>query len=212
MKLFIFKTFLILLFTSCGKKVTVKGRAYNALTNEGISDVSVNISREKFSLFSYDGAGSKSIESDITDSEGKYVIEYRHKTRSYRMLFTYDEDSFIALDPRQNTLSQENKEIDFPLVPITYVKYKIKNTNCIDQNDEIEIFSCSEFDLNTCNTAWGGQAGYVGCVDYESLEFGEQMAGEMYFHWIVTKNNVTTHHYDTIYLEPFQDYTYEILY
>lgn len=217
MKQLIFITLLILLSISCGKKVTVKGRAYNALTNEGISDVSVNISREKANLtFSYDGAGSKSIDSDITDSDGKYSIDYRHKSRSYQMFFSYDEDRYIALNSQQYNLSQENKTIDFPLVPIGYLKQKVENVSCFDENDLLSIVKSHEIHKND----YGNEIIWEGCVDWEysgSLDGSPQgyvfvMMGWHYAKGFVIKNGVQTEIKDSIYVGEQEFVTWHIKY
>ena len=203
---------LVLILLSCGKKVTVKGRVYNPIDNEGIEGIDVQLSRSKVGFFSYDGTGSQAIENTTTNQDGNYLINYRHNNRSFRLFFSVDEELYINAEPVQYNISQQNNTIDVPLVPVSYIKYHIENINCFDENDKVEIFSCNEFLQQQCELAWGGQVGYNGCFESTTDNYAKSPSGKMYYHWIVTKNNTVTHHYDTLFLEPFQEHYFEILY
>jgi hypothetical protein len=131
------------------------------------------------------------------------------------MYFLNDDDLYFRVESEMKFLeSNSSQTIDYKLVPSAYLKYKIHNVNCFDENDEIQIFSCSDFEKSeSCLFPLGGVASWLfGCSEYEFINYISKMSGKQYLHWIVTKNNITTHHYDTITLAPYEQRYYEILY
>jgi hypothetical protein len=202
--------FLVLLLFSCGKQVTVKGRIYNPVTNLGIKDVEVIIGREKIGVpFSTDGTGGKILEQTTSDAEGNYSAQFRQKrSRAYYLGFKFDHEKYFNITSENQDVSDGGKTIDLPLVPASYIKFHIKNENCFDSNDKIFITLLDDFGQYSISNGWG----YDGCSEYTDDKFNRIISGNLYFHWVVTKNNVSNHYYDTIYLVSFENKYYEILY
>lgn len=217
MKHLLIISIVILILVSCGKQTTIKGKVYNTLDGEGITDIEITLGRANESLFPVsDGPGGKIIAETRTDSDGNYVFQERiRKNKNYSMAFKVNNDFYFAVDGATSlthSISQENQTIDLSLVPVSYIKHHIKNIDCFDGNDEIEIFSCNEILQQQCTISWGGQSGFKGCFEFTTDNYDATAAGNMFYHWKVTKNNEVTHHYDTLFLEPFEEHYYEILY
>lgn len=194
------------------KKTQLLGRVYNPVTNEGISGVKVYVGKQKNGVpGSVDGQGSKLLASTETDNSGNfYLNEKLSKNKTYNFRFNYDEEKYFAIEGYSSTVSfsNDNQAINWPLVPTAYIRKKIKNINCFNSDDKIEIYACDDFGVIPCNTAYT----LIGCSDVENTDFLKTISGTIKYHWIVTKNNIVTHHYDTIYLAPFEERYYEILY
>ena len=191
---------------SCGKKVTVKGRVYNLIDNEGIEGVDVQLSRSKVGFFAYDGAGSKAIENTTTDQDGNYLISYRHNNRSFRLFFSVDEEQYINTEPVQYNISQQNNTIDVPLVSLSFLKLKISNVNCEDSDDEIFY----QRHWLSGNESSNGVSQF-GCFDYEG-EFFKVPMGAYKYTWDVTRNGVTESFEEEFYIDKGEEKVFEILY
>lgn len=205
-------TIFAFLAVSCKKKVTITGRVYNPVTNEGISGVNVTLSKQKMGVpGSVDGSGANILASTVTDANGNYsFIEKLNKNKSYGIGFAKDDNLYYQIEGEHKNVDagESNLIINWPLVPAAYIKFHIKNTNCFDASDDIFITLLDDFDEYSINNGWG----YSGCAEYTSDDFGRIISGNLYFHWKVTKNSIVTHFYDTITLAPFEQRYYEILY
>lgn len=99
-------------------------------------------------------------------------------------------------------------QLEYPLIPAAYIKLSFLNVNCFDENDHFELYVSDDFDVIPSNIPFV----LNGCDGYQSNEFKKTVSGTIYYHWIVTRNGVTTNHYDTLYLSPFEQRTFEIQY
>ena len=213
MKKLVFLVLLCIILSACGKDTTVSGRVYDPNTNQGIANIKVIVSKEKINPipFSWDGAGATTEATTTTDANGNYLLNFhKNKNRTYYLYFLNDDDLFYKIESEMKFLetNEVNQIIDYKLVPSAFIKKKIKNINCFDENDKIEIYASDDFGEIPSNIPYT----LIGCVDQTSATFGKTISGKIYYHWIVTKNNLTTHHYDTITLMPNEERYYEILY
>ncbi len=197
---------------ACKKEVTITGRVYNPVTNVGIPGVKVTLSKQKNGIpGSVDGSGANILASTVTDAFGNYsFIEKLNKNKSYGVGFSKDDNLYYQIEGEYKSVDagESNLIIDWTLVPAAYIKKHIKNVNCFDSNDKIELFTCDDFGEIPCNNPYI----LTGCVDQMSSDYLKTISGTIRYHWIVTKNNVVTHHYDTITLAPYEQRYYEILY
>ena len=171
------------------------GRVYNPVNNKGIPNIEVQVRKGKACL-SYDGCGSKLLESTTTDSDGYYSMEYRDNGEQY-LLFKHDIDAFYRVNSNIPGISG-NQEYDLLLVTKGYEQYSVINTNCFDSNDKLTItqrYHKSLPDLSLLN----GAAIYPGCMN-QTYSNSYVPMGWYVWKGTVTKNNITTPFADSIYV------------
>jgi hypothetical protein len=189
---------LTLLLASCGKKVTVKGRIYNPVTNLGIEGVEVIIGREKIGVpFSTDGSGGKDLEQTTSDAEGYYSAQFRQKrSRAYYLGFKFDHEKYFNITSENKDVSDGGKTIDLQLVPYGKLAKNIKNINCFDSNDQFVVTLKNE---NLQNYDLGGMQSYDGCYEHSGKANNVPMGLYVYTGYVF-KNGVTTTFRDSIYV------------
>ncbi len=189
---FIFGIFLVV---SCGKNRTVKGRVYNPVNGNGISGIEVQVRKGK-SCLSYDGCGSKLLESTTTDANGYYSMEYKDKGSQY-LLFKHDIDAYYRINSNIPGISG-NQEYDLLLVTKGYEQYSVINTNCFDSNDQLTITQRYHKSLPDLNLLTGLEV-YLGCIN-QTYSNSYVPMGWYVWKGTVTKNNITTPFSDSIYV------------
>jgi len=187
--------FSILLMVSCGKQRVVKGRVYNPVTGNGISGIEVQVRKGK-SCISYDGCGSKLLESTTTDANGNYSMQYRDKDDQY-LLFKHNIDDFYRINSNIPGISG-NQEYDLLLVTKGYEQYSIINTSCFDINDKLTITERYHKSIPSL-ILLNGDAVYSGCMNQT---YPNTLVPMGWYVWkgSVTKNNITTPFSDSIYV------------
>ena len=214
MKNYIVLIFVCLLLHSCGKKTTMKGRIVNPVTNTGIASIKVIVTKPKKCL-GYDGCGSKTIYETVSDENGYFLIEKRfRKSKTYTIEYKFDENKYRLFNKQVSPAGSDynGAVFEFQLISLSYFRQKIKNINCVNNADHLELYASDDFGI------WNPASVFTlnGCAesDYpgEFNGYYQIESGFKYFHWIVTKNSVVTHHYDTIFSPPFQEINHEILY
>jgi hypothetical protein len=74
------------------------------------------------------------------------------------------------------------------------VKLKIKNINCSGLDDVMK------FQIRNDYNEYEGYSGeWLGCYEY-SGGFAQRPAGLFIYHWQVTRNNQTSHFYDSLFV------------
>jgi hypothetical protein len=88
------------------------------------------------------------------------------KNRTYNLRFNEDEDLYFQIEGSLKNVGVDdnNKIINWPLVPTAYIKFHIKNSNCFDNNDNIFITAIDDYGEYSVNNGWG----YSGCAEYLS--------------------------------------------
>ena len=143
----------LLLDASCGKKTTVKGRVYNPVTGEGIPEIEVLVTKDKFSL-GYDGNGVKKIYSTKTDQNGEFVIEDRfRKSKTYKLYYIIDLEKYYMIQGEAENIGADSDgmQLEYPLIPAAYIKLSFLNVNCFDGNDHFELYVSDDFDVIPSN-------------------------------------------------------------
>jgi len=186
----------IFLLVSCGKERTVKGRVYNPVTGSGIAGIEVQVRKGKTCL-SYDGCGSKLLESTTTDANGYYAMRYRDKGGQY-LLFKHDIDDFYRMNSNIPGISG-NQEYDLLLVTKGYLQETITNINCFDSNDELSITSMYHKSLPDLTLQAINPAIYSGCFN-QTYSNSYVPMGWYVWKGTVTKNNISTPFADSIYV------------
>lgn len=214
-------TVLSFLVVSCKKKVTITGRVYNPVTNEGISGVKVTLSKQKTGVpGSVDGSGAKIIASGLTDANGNYsFIEKLNKNKGYGIGFSYDGNLYYQIEGEYKSINagEDNLIINWPLIPKGYVKGKIDNVNCFDSNDELKILRSYAHIPNLYgfeNSIYSGCFHYefTGSIDGSPQGYAYCPMGWHYATGTVTKNGITTPFKDSIYITAGGYHTWHLEY
>lgn len=94
----------------------------------------------------------------------------------------------------------EETYAEYHSVPMGALRKHLKNVNCFDDNDKIELYAQTEVNSVSPNV---GALEQLGCEDliYGGTSF-DNPSGKVYYHYFVTKNNITTEYYDTLEVIP----------
>ncbi|MBL1280728.1 MAG: hypothetical protein COA33_010665 [Fluviicola sp.] len=112
--------------------------------------------------------------------------------------------------------SQKNNVVNFTYAPCAFSKLIINNTSCFDSNDKLVLFQSDDLENINNNVGWN----HNGCVYWETsggtdgdpIGYSSINYGNVYYRWVVTKNNITTTYYDTVYYPVGNFTTYQINY
>jgi hypothetical protein len=83
----------------------------------------------------------------------------------------------------------------------------IINVDCFDENDKFILYSSDDYGVIP-NIPYE----LNGCISSISESYLRTVSGNVYYHWIVTKNSVTTEYFDTTYRAAFEEIEYTINY
>lgn len=199
---------LALFFSSCGKKTEMKGRIVNPVTGEGIPNIDVYVTRPKGGL-GYDGSGTKTVFSTVSDENGYFTIEKRfRKSKSYTISYGYDQKKYQLFDKQVSPAGAkyDGDYFEFSLVPIGRLLMNIQNQSCFDSNDNFSftLYPSVETDLISSGN-------FIGCYSH----FGGNNDSKMGWYKIkgnVTKNGITTPFADSIYVTEGGDHIWNINY
>jgi hypothetical protein len=206
MKWITYLTLCVVLFscTKVGKNVTVKGRVFNPITNEGYADVSVRLMvPETLSL----PGGYKTIKRTSTDNMGYFEIsagrlrsvwvQVEDLTGNHRIGWYVDNE----FETQHNLNANKGKKMlaDYHAVP--YGKYRIiiNNVNCQGPTDTIIIRQ-----QNQVNSMLDIDWIRTGCEGY-TTSYQDTPMGEMYISWKVIRGGVTTEFSDVLFINHNQE-------
>ena len=203
--LMIFSSILFLLaFTSCKKKITIKGRVMNPVIGEGIAGAEVKMER-------FDGYGGVSETfSTISSADGNFVLEKRSKSGWAHLTVEINGDYFETGWTKDNGVSfVRNSEIwprigkkrvaDYYAIPYGNLKESIKNTSCFDQNDSLVFNRDYKFDKKKESYDHRDQV-HIGCFESVDPLYLKYPMGWHYRSGYYVKNNVKTNFSDSIYI------------
>ena len=202
--------------TKFGKNVYVDGRVYNPITNEGIQGIPIKLYRYKLDSKDPLGSSSKTLETTLTDANGYYKME--HLSSPFHKVFVQlnsagnypigwvNNESTGEVEVRKG----KKNHLDYHMSQYGQIIIHIKNTACVNSNDNVKLyFDGGPYDGYTFNS--GLITELVGCIDVTDSPVKSSM-GYKYFHWQVTKNNVTTTFYDTIFVDNNQTAVLNVFY
>jgi hypothetical protein len=188
---------LLLFVLACKKEQTIHITAKNAATGKGYAGLGF-VLRETKGYVTPTGEVQKKVYEGTLNAQGEAVFDYKLKNnRSYVLTTLVPEEELCYINNTSYTLSNldDNYKFEFIFAGCAILQRKVKNTNCIDTNDKIEI-SIDNTVHSTTNNPWV----LNGCADYTTTPT-EAPAGTYTLHWIVTKNNISTDYYDTFNLD-----------
>src|SRR5690554_4091479 len=164
-KLGVFIIILSVVFMSCNRKTTLKGRVLNPVTNQGIEGFTIAVSKDTWEL----PGGAKTVGETTSDANGDFVLKF--KKSGYD--FSVYKEGYYNIGWYQNGAIQpgyylpvqkgKNMKADFYAVPYGELQINVKNINCFNQSDTLSIFrthSIPDYYDDVPNLAI-----YVGCID-----------------------------------------------
>ena len=189
----------IIVLISCSRKVTLKGRVLNPVTNQGIEGFTIAVSADTWEL----PGGAKLVGETTSDANGDFVLEFK-KSGYY---FSVYKEGYYSIGWYQNgeilpgqlsVGNGKNMKADFYAVPYGKLQINIKNMSCFDSSDKVMIYFDGESD-----DSWTFNHGLLyekhGCIDVMDSKVQSTM-GYKYFRWVSIKNNITTTYYDTVFV------------
>jgi len=212
-------TLILFILLSCakdGKRIFVEGKVLNPITGEGIEGIRVKIMKNALS------GGYKVLKETYTDADGNYELGVNSVAIDVYVRCDGDfglhiigwdlnfETEFVDIVTFRIPKKGRVYNADYHTVPEGGLKKSIINTSCFNDNDEIKIFAQDE--VVSINQS-AGPLMQTGCVSmlYGNDEF-DNPSGKIFYHYFVTKNNITTEHFDTLYVYPKQENIHVIEY
>ncbi|MEZ4938397.1 MAG: hypothetical protein R2799_12480 [Crocinitomicaceae bacterium] len=201
--------FLLFLF-SCEKtgNTTIKGRFYNGITGEPISDVTQSIEKVNTGA----NQSNKIIRYGQPNENGEYCYTFiwtGHNYIFYPLTNTEIAEKYWGENLSNFQIPKKETTVrDYALYPYGYIRFKLVNLNCFDNSDEIIVYRDNEAGYLASNISFS----HNGCNSFDPGLYEKYAMGHYYLSWEVTKNNITTIHYDTIYLNQGDSILYEINY
>jgi hypothetical protein len=196
-----FMVFMVLIGFGCKKKITINGRVYNPLTNEGFSHVKVFTTKDKFCL-GYSGCGGKTLKETVTDEDGYYSITYRGQGKHLVFNCISNEGNYFC-----NYIGSQGASIeltgqthyDLTVLNLGYLQKHYHNVNCYDSTDRL-VITHRWHELSSVYDAYFPSGAYLeGCLDkYSSLS--EVAMGWHYHEGYVERNGATIPFIDSVYV------------
>src|SRR5690554_426153 len=136
-KLGVFIIILSVVFMSCNRKTTLKGRVLNPVTNQGIEGFTIAVSKDTWEL----PGGAKTVGETTSDANGDFVLKFKKSgydfsvyKEGYYNIGWYQNGEIL---PGQLSVKDKGKNMkaDFYAVPYGKLNLDIKNINCEGVND-----------------------------------------------------------------------------
>jgi hypothetical protein len=219
MLLYLFSV-LLLSCTKEGSVVSVEGRVYNPLTNEGVEGIEVKLIRSKAGgAPGAQSAGYTAEDATVSDANGLYQLK---GTLGRSLEFYVKSSDYFAIGIGNNNISGEPSEfstiglksgkhnkVDFWVVPYGQLRMKITNVDCQGEEDEMQYRFKRPF--KDWVNYWSNIA--YGCFSYNDPNtFIKVPMGWNSFEWRVTKNGITNYFVDSIYVTENGENIFEINY
>lgn len=213
--LILFSLFFFFSCTKFGKNLYISGRVINPVTNQGIPNIEVELLKGKSSL----PGGWTGVKSVHTDENGRFEISHLGGTSDYvtsvrapSNLYQLGWITGSGYNLQDFGLKVGKKyNIDFHAVPYGEEVIHYNNINCIGIVDTLKQYFDGSY-IPYANVQIGLYGYVTGCVDVTTNPVRFPM-GERYYHWEVIRNGVVEAViYDTIFIQPNQVNTLEIIY
>src|SRR5690554_489731 len=196
---------------SCNKKVTLKGRVLNPVTNQGIEGFTIAVSADTWEL----PGGAKPVGQTTSGADGSFVLEFKRSgydfsvyKEGYYNIGWYQNGEIL---PGQLSVKDKGKNMkaDFYAVPYGELQINVKNINCFNQSDTLSIFrthSIPDYYDDVPNPAI-----YVGCIDNIG-NMNKSPMGWYKYKGKVIRNGIETTIKDSIYLGAGETEVWNIYY
>lgn len=203
MKHLFFLLILLSLFscTKFGRTHTAKGKVINPITGEGIPNAPMKILKQTLGL----PGGMKSVKEIASEADGSFEISKTGLNKYYLQcdlsgdyyeIGWYENGEKIATASSDLALKMgKTKNVDFYAVPYGEMTLTIDNVNCLGSNDSMQFCKKYQFD----ETYESYSTFRLGCYYYNSEPFSVPI-GSYIFKTKVTRNNLTTYVYDTVFV------------
>src|SRR5690554_2667440 len=196
-KLGVFIIILSVVFMSCNRKTTLKGRVMNPITGEGIAGATISASKTTMEL----PGGYKTVEQTTSDANGDFILEFKKSasnigvtTGDYYNIGWYQNGE---IQPGYYLPVQQGKNMkaDFYAVPYGSSKANIVNINCQGVTDTAYfklqyILSPSLYDY------WSLPK--TGCYSHSDATSSKRPIGEYIWITKVIRSGNTSYQYDTV--------------
>ncbi|MCC6699877.1 MAG: hypothetical protein IT221_00020 [Fluviicola sp.] len=205
MKPFLFLLVAFLLF-SCGKKREIKIIAKNAVTGQPYGGLEYSIVSSKTGL---DGEKYRTEASGTLNANGEVLVAIKQRSgRTYSVSVQGPENNCYTnmLVQTFDSPFDQDGTFTFEFAECATLQRKVKNVNCINSNDKIEIYIDNTVH-SLLTTPWI----LNGCADYTTVPT-QVPIGNYTLHWIVTKNGISTDYYDSFNLTENEVKLHEINY
>src|SRR5690554_5291626 len=211
MKKLIFFFLASIVLISCNKKVTLKGRVLNPVTNQGIEGFTIAVSADTWEL----PGGAKPVGQTTSGADGSFVLEFKRSgydfsvyKEGYYNIGWYQNGEIL---PGQLSVKDKGKNMkaDFYAVPYGELQINVKNINCFNQSDTLSIFrthSIPDYYDDVPNPAI-----YVGCIDNIG-NMNKSPMGWYKYKGKVIRNGIETTIKDSIYLGAGETEVWNIYY
>ena len=202
------------LFLSC-QKYHVSGRVYNPVNDEGLAGVKIVFLKTDYGSIP---GGYKEVASTLTDANGYYDLKYKGKAERVKINPSPELNLYLLGNFSEGQYKTEmllnrgkNQVIDFHAVPYGEEEIHYNNINCIGVGDTLKQYFDGSY-IPYANVQIGLYGYVTGCVDVTTNPVRFPM-GERYYHWEIIRNGVIEAVvYDTIFIQPNQVNTLEIIY
>src|SRR5690554_1718593 len=182
---------------SCNKKVTLKGRVLNPVTNQGIEGFTIAVSADTWEL----PGGAKPVGQTTSGADGSFVLEFKKSgydfsvyKEGYYNIGWYQNGEIL---PGQLSVKDKGKNMkaDFYAVPYRSSKANIVNINCQGVTDTAYfklkyILSPSLYDY------WSLPK--TGCYSHSDATSSKRPIGEYIWITKVIRSGNTSYQYDTV--------------
>ncbi|PKR79886.1 hypothetical protein CW751_12435 [Brumimicrobium salinarum] len=184
--LFILATIVLI---SCNKKVTLKGRVLNPVTNQGIEGFTIAVSADTWEL----PGGAKPVGETTSNANGDFVLEFKKSgydfsvyKEGYYNIGWYQNGEIL---PGQLPVNDKGKTMhaDFYAVPYGEIKTSVHNINCSGSTDTLIFKRIYQLDPN--NSVFQPFT-FTGCYDNYGA-FAKVPSGDYKLEWTVIRSGVS---------------------
>ena len=202
----------IIVLISCSRKVTLKGRVLNPVTNQGIEGFTIAVSADTWEL----PGGAKLVGETTSDANGDFVLEFK-KSGYY---FSVYKEGYYSIGWYQNgeilpgqlsVGNGKNMKADFYAVPYGKLMGHIKNVNCESQNDTMWFKMKYEYGDDFL-PGWSFATPRIGCVDFSTNNPDKKEMGNHIVMIKIKKPSGTIIRYDTVFVNKDGITYYELFY
>ena len=201
-----------IVFTACSKKITLKGRVLNPITNEGIEGFKIVASADTWEL----PGGAKNVGETTSGANGDFVLEFKssgydftvYKEGYYNIGWYQNGEILSSLSP---ILQGKNTKADFYAVPYGKLMGHIKNVNCESQSDTMWFKMKYEYGDDFV-PGWSFATPRIGCVDFNTNNPDKKEMGNHIVMIKIKKPSGTIIRYDTVFVNKDGITYYELFY
>jgi|SRR5690554_233333 len=199
----------LLLLVSCKKERTIHITAKNAVTGEGYAGLTYYVVTYKNSLIPYEGKKSKTVATGLLDENGEaYVTERLSKNNGHSVRVVEPENACYNKNIQFNFSDEKNFKAEFEFAECAYLTISVNNINCQGLTDNI-IFDMQPTYVEGFNNIIPREE--MGCYSNTFIESSVPF-GQWEATWEVTRNNSTTYHDTTFFMNINEHYLLTINY